>query len=127
MIYNSGKIYATVWKSTPSENGKYIDLQVSTSEKNQNDEYVNSSWFPRAIGHAANSLKDVKEKDRICITKSKFSNEKYTDKDGNKRSSFKFLILEAELVQAQQQPTQAAQTNSSPAQPNASVDEEDPW
>ena len=126
MIYNSGKIYATAWKSTPSENGKYIDIQISTSEKNPEGEYVNSSWFARAIGHAANSLKALKERDRICITKSKFTTERYTDKDGNPRSSFKFLIREAEILPAQQ-PTQTAQENTSPAQPSAPAEEEDPW
>lgn len=96
MIFNHDKIYMKVWKITPHE--KYLDLQGSTSEKLDSGEFINSSWFPRVIGHAFNSLKDtLKEGDRIIITKSKFSNERYTAKDGTAKSAFKFLILEAQL------------------------------
>lgn len=95
MIYNTNTIYAKVWTIKPSE--KYLDLQISTSEKDEDGNYKNSSWFPRVIGKAFNTLKNLKEGDRICITKSKFTNERYEDKDGNKRSYFKFLILEATI------------------------------
>lgn len=96
MIFNDNKIYAKVWKVTPSENGKYIDLQITTSEKDSEGNYVNSSWFPRVIGKAVNTLKDLKREDRIVITKSKFTNERRNTDDGIK-SIFRFLILEAEI------------------------------
>jgi len=48
------------------------------------------------IGHSHQKLKDLKREDRIVITTAKLTNEPYTDKEGNKRSAFKFLILEAE-------------------------------
>ena len=83
MIFNNSTQYAKIWKVTrpKDENGnprKYIDLQVSTYEKNQDDEYVYSSWFPRVIGHAYNSLKDLAEGEyekpiSLKITKSKFT------------------------------------------------------
>lgn len=98
MIYNTNQIFGKIWKVTPAENGKYIDLQMTTSEKDADGNYKNSGWFPRAIGHAANSLKNVKEGDRITITKSKFTNERYEDNDGNKKSRFRFLILEASIM-----------------------------
>ena len=85
-----------VWKVTPSENGKYVDLQITTSEKDSNGDYVNSSWFPRVIGKAVNTLKGLKREDRIIITKSKFTNER-RDTDDGKKSFFRFLILEAEI------------------------------
>ena len=62
MIFNDNKIYAKVWKVTPSENGKYIDLQITTSEKDNDGNYVNSSWFPRVIGKAVNTLKGLKRR-----------------------------------------------------------------
>lgn len=96
MIFNDNKIYAKVWKVTPSENGKYVDLQITTSEKDANDNYINSSWFPRVIGKAVNTLKGLKNGDRIIITKSKFTNERRDTEEG-KRSFFRFLILEAEI------------------------------
>lgn len=98
MIFNNGQIYGKVWKVTPSESGKYIDLQMSTSEKDATGEYRNSSWYPRVIGHALNSLKGIKDGDRILITKSKFTNERYEDANGAKKYSFRFLILEAKLL-----------------------------
>lgn len=98
MIFNNNQIYGKVWKVTPAESGKYLDLQMTTSEKDGEGNYKNSGWFPRAIGHALNSLKEVKEGDRICITKSKFTNERYEDANGNKKSAFRFIILEASIL-----------------------------
>lgn len=96
MVYCTNKVYAKVWKITPSE--KYLDLQISTSEKAQDGTYINSSWFARTIGHAFNSLKDkLQEGDRIVITKCKLSNERYTAKDGSTKSALRFIILEASI------------------------------
>ncbi len=87
--------YATVWKVKPSENGKYIDLQISTSEKDKDGSYLNSSWFPRCIGHANNSLKDLQERDRIKIKTFKLTNEYNKEKN---QSYLRFLILDAEIL-----------------------------
>lgn len=124
MIFNSNKIYAKVWKATLAENKKYIDLQITTSEKNQDDEYVNSTWFPRVIGKAVNALKDVKKEDRIIITKSKFSNERYEDNEGNKRSRFRFLIIEAKIEK--ENPKESSKKTPEQKEPNTE-DEDDPW
>ena len=97
MIFNDNKIYAKVWKVTPSENGKYVDLQITTSEKDSNGDYVNSSWFPRVIGKAVNTLKGLKREDRIIITKSKFTNER-RDTDDGKKSFFRFLIQRTRIT-----------------------------
>ena len=133
MIFNSNTIYGRVWKVTqPKDNEgnprKYLELQISTSEKQQDESYTYSNWFPRAIGHAFNSLKEVKEGDTIVITKSKFTNEKYEDKEGNKKSAFRFLILEAKIDNkeepAEAVPVQPESTaNNTPAENN----DEDPW
>lgn len=98
MIFCHDKIYAKVWEVKQFD--KYLELRISTSEKNKNNEgqYINSTWFPRCIGHAFNSLNGkVKEGDRIVITLSKLSNEKYTAKDGTVKSAFRFVILEASI------------------------------
>lgn len=87
------KAYAKVWKVERHE--KYTELRISTSEKNDDGTYRNSNWFARLIGHAHNALSDLAEGDKIVITKCKFTNETYTAADGTKKSSFKFLILEA--------------------------------
>ncbi|MCR5225547.1 MAG: hypothetical protein K6C34_05685 [Alphaproteobacteria bacterium] len=96
MIFlNDQKLLATAWKV--DKHDKYLELQISTSEKNQDGSYTNSYWYPRAIGHAFNTLKDVEKGTRITITKAKLTNTVFTDKDGKKRTGFKFLILEADI------------------------------
>ena len=120
MIFIHDKIYAKVWKVDKHE--KYIDLQATTSEKDADGNYINSGWFPRLIGHAFNSLKDkIKEGDRLIITKSKMTNERYTAQDGSTKSAFKFVVLEAEIEEpkdsASAAPAQSAsaQTPAAPA------------
>ncbi len=96
MVFVTNKIFAKVWKMDVKE--KYTDLRISTSEKVEKDgetSYINSNWFARAVGKAHNQAKNLKEGDRVTITKAKLSNEPY-EKDGEKRSAFKFVILEFE-------------------------------
>lgn len=96
MIFIHDKIYAKVWKIDKQD--KYIDLQATTSEKDKDGNYINSGWFPRLIGHAFNSLKDtLKEGDTLIITKSKMTNERYQDSEGNTKSRFRFIVLEASV------------------------------
>lgn len=114
MIFIHDKIYAKVWKVDKHE--KYIDLQATTSEKDTDGNYINSGWFPRLIGHAFNSLKDkIKEGDRLIITKSKMTNERYTAQDGSTKSAFKFVVLEAEIEEPKDS-APAAPAQSAPAQ-----------
>lgn len=127
MIFNNNKIYAKVWKVTPADNKKYIDLQITTSEKNQDEKYINSTWFPRVFGKALNSLKNVKKEDRIVITKSKFSNERYEDSEGNTRSRFRFLILEASIEDKEDNKNKSPANRSSAKQTAEAEDEDDPW
>lgn len=123
MIYCTNKIYGKVWKITKAE--KYLDLQMTTSEKNADGEYINSGWFPRCIGHAFNSLKDtLKEGDRIVITKSKLTNERYTAKDGTVKSAFRFLVLEAEVEGTKNETPKPAEPT---ADTNAPDGDDMPW
>lgn len=125
MIFNKTTCYAKVWKVTRAENGKYIDLRISTSEKNEDGDYKNSSWFPRVIGHAVNSLKNIKEGDRIAITSSKFTNEQKEDQEGNKKSFFRFLILEAKIEDGNSDNDSAKKTTT--GKTNSARHEDDPW
>lgn len=129
MIYNTNKIFGKVWDVKVAENGKYMDLQMTTSEKDAEGNYVNSGWFPRAIGHAVNSLKGLKKGDRITITKSKFTNERYTDNDGNTKSRFRFLILEA-TIEASDAPASTDNTTKASTvaeAPASTSDDSCPW
>ena len=96
MVFVNGKIYAKVWNVDVKE--KYTDLRVSTSEKVEKDgntSYINSNWFVRAVGKGHNQAKNFSQGDNVIITKAKLSNELY-EKDGQKRSVFKFVALEFE-------------------------------
>ena len=126
MIFIHDKIYAKVWKV--EKHDKYIDLQVTTSEKGNEGKYVNSGWFPRLIGHAFNSLKDkIKEGDSLVITKSKMTNERYT-KDGVTKSTFKFIVLEAEIAEPRSEATVSAQiTTAEQTAAESAANDACPW
>lgn len=122
MIFIHDKIYAKVWKISEKAE-KYIDLQVTTSEKDKEGNYVNSGWFPRLIGHAFNALKDtLKEGDTIIITKCKITNERYKDDDGNTKSRFKFVVLEAALSEPKETNEAPATTTPAASAPAAQQD-----
>ena len=96
MVFVNNKIFAKVWNVEAKD--KYTDLRISTSEnveKDGNTSYINSNWFARAVGKAHNQAKNLKQGDNVVITKAKLSNEQY-EKDGQKRSAFKFVVLEFE-------------------------------
>jgi hypothetical protein len=127
MIFCHDKIYAKVWKIKPAE--KYLDLRISTSEKDRDGNYINSTWFPRCIGHSFNSLKDkLKEGDRIIITLSKFTNEKYTANDGSIKSAFRFIILEASIDEPQEAVPPKPENSAAAATPSTTDTLDDcPW
>lgn len=96
MFFCEGKFFAKVWSIKKEE--KYLDLRISTNEKDQDGEWHDSTWFTRVIGHAFNSLKDtLKEGDNIVINRIKFSNEGEKGDDGKWKSYFKVLILDASI------------------------------
>lgn len=115
MVFVSNKIFAKVWNVEVKD--KYTELRISTSEKVEKDgkkDYINSNWFARAVGKAHNQAKNFNKGDSVVITKAKLSNEPY-EKDGQKKSVFKFVVLEFESKEE----TKAPEAN------NASDSEED--
>ena len=115
VLVTGNKIYSKIWKIDKKE--KYADLRISTSEKVEKDgknDYINSNWFARAVGKAHNQAKNLNKGDSVVITKAKLSNEPY-EKDGQKKSAFKFVVLEFESKEE----TKAPEAN------NASDSEED--
>lgn len=126
MIYCTNQCYAKVW--TVDKKEKYLDLRISTSEKDKDGNYVNSSWFPRVIGHAFQSLKnDLKEGDRIKITQCKFTNEPYKTEDGKTKSSFRMLILDAEIVSSESSSSAAKSNQKADETPADNHTDECPW
>jgi len=126
MIYCSNKTYGRVWKVTKSE--KYIDLQISTSEKDSQGATVYSQWYPRVVGHAFNTIKDkVKEGDTVMITKAKLSQEKYKDKEGNTKYGLKFVVFEADIVERDTNEGNAEPSFQQAKSPDASGGDTSPW
>ena len=111
MIYTTNPIYGKVWKIMRSEQ-KYMDIRMTTSSKDSDGKWVDSTWFPRLMGHAFNSLKgELKEGDKIVITKAIIENPSYEAQDGTKKSSFRFRILEAELSNGENAESQKSDTS----------------
>ena len=131
MIYTTNPIYGKVWKIMRTEQ-KYMDVRMTTSSKNSDGEWVDSTWFPRIMGHAFNSLKgSLKDGDKIVITKAIIENPSYDAADGNKKSSFKFRILEASISNGEQgasNDTNETAPESAPSEPAAvAAKDECPW
>ena len=102
MIYTTNPIYGKVWKIMRTEQ-KYMDVRMTTSAKDSDGKWIDSTWFPRLMGHAFNSLKGtLKDGDKIVITKAIIENPPYDAPDGTKKSSFKFRILEASISNGEQ-------------------------
>ena len=108
--------FAKVWKI--EKNDKYDDLRISTSEKDNREEgkYINSNWFARAIGKAHQQIAngEINDGDRVKIAKGKISNETY-EKDGEKKSALRVLILEFGDINGGSDNTPAAKTDTKPA------------
>ena len=89
--------YGTVFE--PKVEEKVVRARYSTSEKNQNGDYINSSWNIVFLGGALEKAKQLKDRQRIHINKAKLTNRSYKDKEGNSKwwmqiTAFDFDILE---------------------------------
>ena len=125
MIYTTNPIYGKVWKIMRTEQ-KYMDVRMSTSSKDSDGKWIDSTWFPRLMGHAFNSLKDkLKEGDRIVITKAIIENTSY-EKDGVKKSSFRFRVLEAEIDESRQNEDENVAAESEET-PDTTAKDACPW
>ena len=131
MIYTTNTIYGKVWKIMRTEQ-KYMDVRMTTSSKDSNGDWIDSTWFPRLMGHAFNSLKGVlKEGDRIVITKAILENTSYDAQDGSKKSAFRFRVLEAAIADGDQNGTQTVNAPAAaatvPASEVPAAKDECPW
>lgn len=86
--------YIKIWKKEDKDN--YVNIQFSTSEKDRREEgkYINSSWLGRCVGKAKEQIADMDISERAKVKSGKVTNESYTDKEGNKRSSVRVTIFE---------------------------------
>ena len=69
-IKDPNKIYAKVWRVDKKEN--YTAVSISTSDKQQDGSYKNSSWSCRLVGKAKDVI--VEEGDLLTINSAKIEN-----------------------------------------------------
>jgi len=74
---------------------KYVNMSVSTSEKNQDGEYENSRWYARAVGHAFQQVeKGEVSAGQDYATRGKLTNVRYKDDDGNWHDNYLYTIFD---------------------------------
>lgn len=74
---------------------KYVTLSVGTAEKTQDDEWENSSWFARAVGHAFQQIEkgEITEKETYS-TRGKLTNVRYQDDDEKWHDNYVYTIFD---------------------------------
>lgn len=107
----SNGTYATIWQVDERE--KYMNVQLSTSRKNQNGEYeTDFSGFVRFVGKAKDVVRGLHEKDRVrilsCGVTTQYNKEK-------KVTYTNYVVFECELPsgsngKAKAQPKAATET-----------------
>ena len=84
---NTMKSIGTVFQVQKEE--KYVDANLSTSEKIADDKWKNSQWNARFIGNAFAKAQELSDKDRIALTSFKIEN--IYDKE--KKQSYTNVII----------------------------------
>ena len=73
--------WATVFK--PREQNGFVKAQLSTSEKDQEGNFTNSTWFASFSKNISEKAKKLQDKDRIIIKKGKLTNISKKNEDGS--------------------------------------------
>jgi|GEM_PF-613291 len=120
--------YGTVFE--PKVEEKVVRARYSTSEKNQNGDYINSSWNIVFLGGALEKAKQLKDRQRIHINKAKLTNRSYKDKEGNSKwwmqiTTFDFDILEHGTKSNNNNTTDKTVNKSKQADKPQEIDEDD--
>lgn len=89
--------YGTVFE--PKVEEKVVRARYSTSEKNQNGDYINSSWNIVFLGGALEKAKQLKDRQRIHINKAKLTNRSYKDKEGNSKWWMQITVFDFDILE----------------------------
>ena len=97
-MINFNGCYANVFDVEVKDN--YVKAHLSTSRKDQNDEYINSNWFGYFFGKAKDKAAKLEDKSRIFIIQGGVTCEKYEDNEGESKyftsvKVFDFVTLES--------------------------------
>ena len=69
--------YMKVWST--ENKGKYVKAQVSTSRKDKDGTYINSSWFANFVGQCVSDAENLSRGDSIKILSGNIENKKTED------------------------------------------------
>jgi len=69
--------YMKVWST--ENKGKYVKAQVSTSRKDKEGQYINSSWFANFVGQCAGDAENLSRGDSIKVLSGQLENKKTED------------------------------------------------
>lgn len=89
--------YGTVFE--PKVEEKVVKARYSTSEKDQNGDYINSSWNIIFLGGALEKAKQLKDRQRIHINKAKLTNRSYKDKEGNSKWWMQITVFDFDVLE----------------------------
>ena len=90
MLNVTGK-YVKVWEV--KESGKVVKLSLSSSKKNKDNKYENSSWRGRAVGNCFEKAKSLKKEDMIEIISAGIAKYEYEGKRYDIITIFDFNII----------------------------------
>lgn len=130
-ICKDPRIVMKVWDYKISQSGKSAEVRATTSEKNSEGKYIDSTWFIRICGEAFRKLGELKKGDRIEVKEAKLSNTSYRTDDGRFRNSFGFLVFDADLFTGNlnnpREDTQAPVENKRRSRIEEDYDDDQPW
>lgn len=93
MFFVKSDTYATVFGV--EDKNTYVKGRISTSEKDQAGNYINSNWFVTFLGNAKDKARNLSDKDKIKITSCKLSNVA-KEFNGEKKSFLNVAIFDFE-------------------------------
>lgn len=139
MSFRADGKYVKIWRifNPKIKDAKSVFMSVSTSEKNRDDEYENSSWAATAVGHAFQQWKagEIKDGETYSIH-GKLSNVRKQDEDGEWVDNYRLTIFDfgkagedanKDSSVSEKGKTAEKKTASKPAKKTQSNEEQDPW
>jgi len=93
-MLNVTNTFATVWE--PKVEEKFVQANISTSRKNQDETYTNMSWRARFVGKSFEKAQELTDKTRIKINSAICENN--YDKDNN-RLWVTVVVFDFEVVE----------------------------
>lgn len=139
MSFRADGKYVKIWRifNPKIKDAKSVFMSVSTSEKNRDDEYENSSWAATAVGHAFQQWKagEIKDGETYSIH-GKLTNVRKQDEDGEWVDNYRLTIFDfgkagedanKDSSLGNKPKAETKKKSTKPAEPSVATEEQDPW